>query len=142
MIYNIVLESSIGVGTSNNTRSFYIDWGRIPESAYKVTFCFNSATVATAYTGIANVLVDIGQTQNIIVGSTNASYKNNYLGTLSGSPANFSSIVSTNPPVYISCRPKNNNITVQLVTPAFAPFDTTIPDMGVYTLVLSFEKLN
>ena len=35
-IYNIILESSVGTGASSKNKSYYIDWGRLPDGPYKV----------------------------------------------------------------------------------------------------------
>ena len=37
-IYNFILHSDVGTGTSVAAKSFYIDWNRIPNSRYKLTF--------------------------------------------------------------------------------------------------------
>ena len=37
-IYNFILHSDIGAGTSVASETFFIDWNRIPNSRYKFTF--------------------------------------------------------------------------------------------------------
>ena len=149
MIYNIILESSLGVGPGNYGRTYFIDWARLPQGAYKITYTFNSAVVTTVNDIVANLFIDLGQGQNTIIatGQTGIAYRQNYLGTLfwTGTGANNALYANTtsNPPIYISQRPTNNTVYVEVHTNS-SPFETnyTGPDVGRYTLVLSFEKLN
>ena len=47
-IYNFILHSDIGTGTTVASKTFFIDWNRIPESRYKLTFSFTSSSLAIA----------------------------------------------------------------------------------------------
>ena len=49
-IYNFILHSDIGTGTTVASKTFFNDWNRIPNSRYKLTFSFTSSTptIATA----------------------------------------------------------------------------------------------
>ena len=44
-IYNFILPSDIGTGTSVASKTYFIDWNRIPNSRYKLTFSFTSSTL-------------------------------------------------------------------------------------------------
>ncbi len=37
-IYNFILHSDIGTSTTVASESFFVDWNRLPESRYKLTF--------------------------------------------------------------------------------------------------------
>ena len=47
-IYNFILHSDVGTGTSVASKTYFIDWNRIPESRYKLTFSFTSSSLAIA----------------------------------------------------------------------------------------------
>ena len=53
-IWNYSLHSDIGTGTTVASKSFFIDWNRLPQSRYKLTFSFTSSTltIATAFDAI------------------------------------------------------------------------------------------
>ena len=65
-IYNFILFSDIGTGTVAN-KYFYVDWNRLPDSRYKLTFSFTSSTVALATTFEAMLYIsELGCCNNII----------------------------------------------------------------------------
>ena len=148
-IYNVILESNVGTGAGNYGRTYYIDWSILPQGAYKVSFNFNSAVVITVNNIIANIFCDLGQGQNTIIanGQTGSVYRQNYLGTLywTGTGANNAlyAHITSNPPIYLTQRPMNNTVFIEIHTNS-APFETNYaaPDVGQYTMVLSFELIN
>ena len=143
-IFNVVLESTLGSGVGNYGRTYFFDWGRIPQGRYKVSFVFNSAVVATTNTTVANIFVDLGQGCNTFIASTGQGYRQNYLGMLlwtgTGAGNALWCDAYTNPPVYLNQRPTQNSVFVEIHTNA-SPFEANYanPDVGQYTLVLSFE---
>ena len=61
-IYNVVLQSEIGTGTTKSNESFFYDWTQIPDVPYHVTFSFMSATIPLTSVGqIASLYVDLTQ---------------------------------------------------------------------------------
>ena len=46
-IYNFILFSDIGTGTVAN-KYFFVNWNRLPESRYKLTFSFVSSTLTVS----------------------------------------------------------------------------------------------
>jgi len=146
-IYNFILESTLGTGASNNSKIYYIDWGRIPQVKYKVSFSFNSSAVATVNATVANIFVDLGQGQNTFIAqnpTATSTYRSNYLGFLlaTGTGAGNSLYCSTytNQKLYLDQAPTNNNVLVEVNTNT-SPFvgNYNAPDVGQYTLILSFE---
>ena len=65
MIYNVVLQSSIGAGGAASEQ-FYYDWSQLEDAEYKVSFSFSCPVVNLTNTAIATIYVDLGQTQNKI----------------------------------------------------------------------------
>ncbi len=146
-IYNIILESSVGTGATNADKSYYIDWGRLPDGAYKITFAFRASESNHLNITVANIFVDLGQGMNTVIAqnpSALSSYRSNYLGFLfvtgTGNAHMLFCETTTNPPLYIDRKPNNNNVLVEVNTNT-APFDTDFGgNVGQYTLILSFEK--
>ena len=146
-IYNIILESSVGTGAANHTKSYYIDWGRLPDGPYKVTFAFRTSESAHLNATVANIFVDLGQGMNTVIAqnpSGSSSYRSDYLGFLLVTGTGNGHILFcdtvTNPPIYINQRPNNNNVLVEIQSNA-SPFNTDFDaEVGTYTLILSFEK--
>ena len=149
-IYNFILESTVGNGAANYAKTYFIDWGRLPQAKYKVSFAFTSAVVNPASATIATIFVDLGQGSNTFIAqnpSATSSYRHNYLGFLLatgyGAWNYFWCDTKTNPPVYIDQIPTNNCVFVEIHKNT-APFEANYdaPDVGQYTLILSFEILD
>ncbi len=146
-IYNIILESTVGTNGSNANKSYYIDWGRLPDGPYKITFAFRASESNHLNVTVANIFVDLGQGMNTIIAqnpSASSSYRSNYLGYLfvtgTGNAHMLFCDTTTNPPLYIDQKPNNNNVLVEINTNT-APFNTSFGgEVGQYTLILSFEK--
>jgi hypothetical protein len=146
-IYNIILESTVGTGATNADKSYYIDWGRLPDGPYKITFAFRASESNHLNITVANIFVDLGQGMNTVIAqnpSGKPSYRSNYLGFLfvtgTGNAHMLFCDTTTNPPLYIDRKPNNNNVLVEINTNT-APFNTDFGgEVGNYTLILSFEK--
>ena len=146
-IYNIILESSVGTGASSKNKSYYIDWGRLPDGPYKITFAFRTTETAHLNATVANIFVDLGQGMNTVIAqnpSASSTFRSDYLGFLLVTGTGNGHILfcdtTTNPPLYIDQKPNNNNILVEVHTNT-APFTTDFDaEVGQYTLILSFEK--
>ena len=50
-IYNVILQSAIGDGTTISNATFFYDWTQIPDVPYHVSFTFASAVEALTSTG-------------------------------------------------------------------------------------------
>ena len=146
-IYNIILESTVGTGASSKNKSYYIDWGRLPDGPYKVSFAFNTTQSAHLNVDVANLFVDLGQGMNTVIAqnpSASSTFRSDYLGFLLVTGTGNGHILFcdtvTNPPIYIDQKPNNNNILVEVHTNT-APFTTDFDaEVGQYTLILSFHK--
>jgi len=115
MIYNVVLQSSIGAGGAASEQ-FYYDWSQLEDAEYKVSFSFSCPVVNLTNTAIATIYVDLGQSQNKIAQAQNASsiiYKGSYLGSLLYTPYGANGYlyadIATNPMTYLAGRPRNKN---------------------------------
>ena len=144
-IYNVVLQSAIGDGTTGSNESYFYDWTQIPDVPYTLTFSFMSATIAlTSSAQIASLYVDLSQSYNQLATCKNAAqsaYRGQFLGNLmyEGVAANnfLYATTNTNPPTYLNGRPRNNNFVVEVHN---SPTQDYAPAPGVYCLVLSFQE--
>lgn len=145
-IYNVVLQSAIGDGTTGSNESYFYDWTQIPDVPYTLTFSFMSATIAlTSAAQIASLYVDLSQSYNQLATCQNATqyaYRGQFLGNLmyQGVAANnfLYAVTNTNPPTYLNGRPRNNNFVVEVHN---SPTQDYAPAPGVYCLVLSFQEI-
>lgn len=145
-IYNFVLYSDIGTGTVAS-KSYFIDWGILPNSRYKVTFAFTSSvigTIATTFDGML-FIPELGCVNNTIVNgpSGNGAIYNGFIGLLRNTVTNtIENGIYDNPPSFLRCKPNSNQISVyihQNLTPVQAAY-TPLPTR--YTLIISLEQLD
>ena len=118
-IYNIIFNSDIGTGATPN-ELFFFDWSRLPGQPYYVSFTFTSSVANLTNTSVCNIFLDLGCCTTFLASSatSNTSFNSMYLGSLrvSGTGASNYLMASEpdNPPIYLNCRPSNNNITIQI----------------------------
>ena len=156
-IYTVVLNSQISqtATTAIAYEQFYNDWSVLPECKYKVGFTFTSAqgTVVPPNTAGINVYIDLGQGANVEIASSSLSnqgtvYASSFLGSLElRSITNattglsfFYAGTTTNYPIFLDNRPRNNLIQVSIATNGANPTFLTSTLMGQYTLILSLEE--
>ena len=145
-IYNFVFYSDIGSGTVAS-KSYFVDWGMLPNSRYKVTFSFTSSTLTIATTFDAMLFIpDLGCSNNTIVNSStgNGANYNGFIGIIRNYTVTtyLETNIIDNPPSFLRSRPNSNQITVHIhqntsaIQTAYTPLPTR------YTLVLSLEQLD
>lgn len=161
-IYTFVFISDIPSMVDNLTsqEKFFVDWSRMPDCNYRVSFIFTSATPAAPLDNNdpANVFVDLGQgaTTTIVSGMNPQVFGSSFLGVvvpktlILGSAAIpvYSAYLSadntTNNPIYLLGRPRNNNVQVQileLITSADPDGSYYAPFTGAYTMTINFEEV-
>ena len=146
-IYNFILHSDIGTGTSVASKTFFIDWNRIPNSRYKLTFSFTSSTltIATAFDAILYIN-ELGCCNNTSCmaqfGST--SLNSGFIGILRNYTATtyLETNIIDNPPSFLRSRPNTNQITVNIRQNLATQITAYTPLPTRYTLILSFEQLD
>ena len=146
-IFNFILHSDIGTGTSVASKTFFIDWNRIPNSRYKLTFSFTSSTltIATAFDAILYIN-ELGCCNNTTCmaqfGST--SLNSGFIGILRNYTATTYLETNTidNPPSFLRSRPNTNQITVNIRQNLATQITAYTPLPTRYTLILSFEQLD
>jgi hypothetical protein len=120
--WNFVLNSAVGQegATAGIDESFFIDWSRIPDKPYNLTFAFACAGSTITITSLVNIFVDLGQQSQMAVSSADSGVcgRVGYLGKLNyssgGVNQNLRAAVTDNPPLYLESRPVNNIVKVEL----------------------------
>ena len=144
-IYNVILQSAIGNGASVLSKTYFYDWTRMPDVPYKLTFSFNSSYLTPSASTNASIYTTLNQPYNDVAtsqGTTAIGYRSDFLGSLyvyvAITFAYLAADITTNPPVYLDGRPKNNNFMIQILSGV----DTVYAVAPVsYQLILSFEEL-
>jgi hypothetical protein len=146
-IFNFILHSDIGTSTTVASESFFVDWNRLPESRYKLTFSFTSSTltIATAFDAILYI-PQLGCTNNTTCMSStgSAAYSAGYIGFLRNYSATtyLETNLMDNPPSYLRSRPSDKIITVHIHQNLSTTETSYTPLPARYTLILSFEQLD
>ena len=146
-IYNFILHSDIGVGTSVANEYFFVNWNILPESRYKLTFAFTSSTlaIATAFDAILYIS-ELGCSNNItcMPPSGSTAYNAGFIGIIRNYTATTYLETNTidNPPSYLRSRPRDNQINVRIHQNLSTTGTDYTPLQARYTLILSFEQLD
>ena len=146
-IYNFILHSDVGTGTSVASKTYFIDWNRIPNSRYKLTFSFTSSTVALSTTFEAMLYIsELGCCNNTVVfpPSGSSAYNAGFIGLLrdSTNAAYIQANIIDNPPSFIRNKPTSNQINVRIHQNLSTLGTDYTPLPTRYTLILSFEQLD
>ncbi len=145
-IYNFILFSDIGTGTVAN-KYFFVDWNRLPDSRYKLTFSFTSSTVALATTFEAMLYIsELGCCNNTVVfaPSGTSAYNGGFIGLLrdSTNAAYIQTNTIDNPPSFLRNRPTANQINIRIHQNLSTLGTDYTPLPTRYTLILSLEQLD
>lgn len=144
--YVFVFQSALGTGVSTN-ENFYVDWSRIPNKPYKVTFTFSSASFVVDTTVVPNVFLDLAGEATLFANNANVivNARTGYLGMLrwSGHGANnqLFATVNDNVPTYLDSRPFNNNVNIAIVTNTGNQTTFYPTNPAQWTLNLCLEQL-
>jgi hypothetical protein len=146
-IYNFILHSDIGGGSSVANETFFIDWNILPESRYKLTFSFTSSTLTIATTFDAILYIpELGCRNNItcMPATGSMAYNAGYVGILRNYSATtyLETNITDNPPSYLRSRPSDKIINVKIIQNLSTTETAYTPLPARYTLVLSFEQLD
>jgi hypothetical protein len=145
-IFNFVFFSEIGSGTVAD-KLFFVNWGNMPESTYKLTFSFVSSTLTVSDTFEAMLFInELGCSNNIVCNGpfTFQGLNGGYIGILRDNVNELylGSSINDNPPSFLRGRPTANQINVRIHRNNATMGTDYSPLPAKYTLVLSFEQLN
>jgi hypothetical protein len=147
--WNFILNSAVGQeGTvAGIDETFFIDWSRIPDKPYELTFTFACAGSTITITSLINIYVDLGQQSQLAVSSADSQVcgRVGYLGKLNyssgGANQNLRAGTTDNLPLYLESRPSQNNVKVELFrNDGTGNFYT--PLVVNYTLQLCLEEID
>ena len=146
-IYNFILFSDIGTGTSVANKFYFVDWGRLPESRYILKFNFTSSSFTPSTTFDAMLYInEIGCSNNVICFAPSGSTAQNagFIGFIRNYTATSYLEVNTidNPPSYLRGRPTDNQINVRIHQNLANQTTDYTPLPARYTIMLSFEQLD
>lgn len=149
-IYNYILYSTIGTGATNN-KSYFVDWGKMPESRYKMTFTCTcqSLSIVDANDQPSIFINELGISNNVLCPPPTSSggLNSGFIGTLStvindsGTETQQLTTINANPPSFLRSKPRENIITVRIHKNT-AAITANYDNMHNYTLILSFEQLD
>ena len=146
-IYNFILHSDVGTGTSVASKSYFVDWNRLPNSRYKLTFSFTSSTLTIATTFDAMLYIsELGCCNNTIcMAQTGSSAFNaGFIGMIRNYSVTtyLETNIIDNPPSFLRSRPCDNVINVKINQNLATTETAYTPLPARYTLILSFEQLD
>ena len=146
-IYNMILHSDIGTGTSVANKFFFVNWNRLPESRYKLTFAFTSSTLTIATTFDAMLYIsELGCCKNTIcmAPSGSSAYNAGFIGIIRNYTATtyLETNIIDNPPSFLRSEPTDNQINVRIHQNLSTTGTDYTPLPARYTLILSFEQLD
>ncbi len=144
-IYNVVLQSDIGDGSTPVNETFFYDWSLIPDVPYYLTFSFASSVCPiTQFAQMAMLYIDLAQSNNQLAmpqSSGQSVNRSQFLGNLMYAVIGNNNYLyaenNTNPVTYLNGRPQSNNFTVEIRNSLIAYFT---PFTGLYCLIHSFQE--
>lgn len=150
-IYTIVLNSLYGTKTNAltaNEVAYTFDWSIMPDQPYKVHMCYLGEVNNLDGSKIAQVHINFGTPRNVYYATDSTTrvgaYQSNFIGFLEMYLLGASSFLhaedSTNSPIQIMGRPRDDTITVQILDnnqPA-GLFTPATGNLGDYILSLKF----
>ena len=143
--FNVVIGTGSffqSLGSFNNLL-YAINWDFLPEQAYNVHFTYLGGPNNLTGDELANLFIDFGASNNTYnAGSSVNAVKSNFLGVLKPYILGGSSFLlaedNTNPPIYLSSRPRNNVFQVTLYDNTGGLFNPTTGALAEYKLMLKF----
>lgn len=145
--YNIVFDSTVSYDSANTTnanRAYFINWdGLMPLGAYKVSFSFMSEVALLTGAVVMGIQANLGGNDVYAAGSNGSAGASMYLGSSHSSDIAalhyMNCSTRDNPPLYLSQRPNQNLITIQLTNGILlTPYASPAP--ADYVLILHFEE--
>lgn len=143
--FNLIINSSdtITPANPNTTLNYYFDWSQIPNIPYNVHMTY-MGELNDLSTGaeIAMVYINLGCKSSVIECKQYNACSSEFIGFLRPERYVSASFLyaedTTNPPIYISGRPTNNNFTVSIQNNVNSLFTPTTGDLNEYVINLKF----
>lgn len=154
-MFNIVLNSLQASDFStpfNNDSTYLFNWTNIPQGRYSVSFSYKGANngdfIANDSPQIFISFGNFGTTYQ--AGSIDGSYVSNFLGNLraethAAGQVYFYANINDNPDIFLTSRPTDTQIRVQIFRTDFlTPFTTLTGNVDIadYVLTLQFKRIS
>lgn len=143
--YNVVISTNKYYKTSGDFNSLFyaIDWSFLPEQPYNVHFSYLGGVNNLTGINIANLYIGFGcNNKTYEAGNTVESLNTTFIGVLKPYVLGTTSFLlaedNTNPPIYLSSRPRNNVFNVSILNNANGLFVPTSGTLAEYKIVLKF----
>lgn len=144
--YTVVLNPAYGTGTTNNM-TYHIQWESImPDIPYYLHYSYIGESNNILGTTIATINCDFGCNPSVwyVDNNGNSTAGSNFIGIVKPYILSGNSYLlaedNTNPPVYLSGRPKNNQITISVLNNDNPPtlYAPDTGSLGFYVMQLRF----
>ena len=143
-IYNVLFNSAKGTGTVES-KTYYFDWGMMPQGEYKGSFSFISDSGVTTV-ACCNIFMDLGQELSYSAMSPTGEQLSSgyyYIGSAAvtgiGANSNLYSTAQDNPPFSVLGRPSQNQVTIRILQNDAN--QSAYPTDLIYSLTLSLELI-
>lgn len=152
MSHTIILNSNLRLpGSTTSEAKYSFNWDALPQGSYMMKWEFASSRVdATNFPDVMLIELSLGQQQNYKASLTGTRAENTYqIGSACLAPGGFTFYRGWNvaPGTYFKSLPRENEISVRLLTTAAVP--TLWLDGGAvpaviarYVLTLCFERID
>lgn len=154
--YQVVFNSTLGTMNGGfGSYSYFFDWSTIPQGEYLVNMSMisNGNIANPIIYSTCSVYIDLGQDDTVFFPSNQQNYNirnksfvgfcplsgTNTLGQ-GGCPPLYSNH-NTTKPLYISSRPTNNNVIVNILSDYKEQYAISLASIYNYTLILNFNLL-
>lgn len=143
--FNLIVNSlnNISVGSPLTSLSFYFDWSQIPNIPYNVhmTYIGELNDLSTG-AELAMVYINLGCKPSVYECKQYNACSSEFIGFLRPERYVSASFLyaedTTNPPIYISGRPTNNNFTVEILNNSGTAYTPTTGTLSEYVINLKF----
>ena len=146
--YNIVLNSTNGIGNLNASKTYYFDFNQIKgDTSYELTFSHVGMSNALTSFNLPLVYVDIGQSNAYEANAINTGNISKCIGVLHpNARANYSflqaNLANSNPPVYLDKLHSLSSISVNVVNQNGVLWtDSSGNDIAPYVMILHLNPV-
>ena len=147
--YNIVLNSTNGIGTLNASKTYYFDFNQIKgDTSYELTFSHVGMSNAMTTFNLPLVYVDIGQSNSYEANTINTGNISKCIGVLHPNTIATNSFLhadlkNSNPPVYLDKLHSFSSISVNIVNQNGVLWtDSSGNDIAPYVMILHLNPVH
>jgi len=143
--YSVIISTNnyVSSNATFNSLNYAIDWSFLPHQPYNVHFSYLGGVNNLTGANIANLHINLGtNTKTFLAGNKNTFLNSDFIGVLKPYVLGTNSFLlaedNTNPPIFISDRPSNNDFTVNILNNDGTLFTPATGNLSEYKLTLKF----